>query len=274
MKRVAIVGLGWLGMPLGMALLARGWEVVGSKTTQDGVEAARMCGIESYKLTLAPELVCDSDDLDALLNVDALVITLPARRSGDGERFYLQAVQEIVDSALVYAIPRIIFTSSTAVYGNAAGIVKESSPLAPVSESGRTLRELENWLHGLPGTSVDILRLAGLVGPGRHPGRFLAGRSVPGGNHGVNLVHTEDVIDAIILLLQTPRGGRIYNLCAPEHPPRALFYPRMARKLGLAPPVFQVTAGSEGGKIVDGSLICKALGFEYQHPDPMNMPME
>ncbi len=40
MKKVAIVGLGWLGMPLAMSLSARGWQVTGSKTTQDGVEAA------------------------------------------------------------------------------------------------------------------------------------------------------------------------------------------------------------------------------------------
>jgi nucleoside-diphosphate-sugar epimerase len=92
MKKVAIVGLGWLGMPLAMSLTAKGWQVTGSKTTADGVEAARMCGIEGVELRLEPELICDTDDLDTLMNVDALVITLPARRSGPGEGFYLQAM--------------------------------------------------------------------------------------------------------------------------------------------------------------------------------------
>lgn len=87
MKKVAIVGLGWLGMPLALSLTARGWQVTGSKTTQDGVEAARMCGIDSYPLRLEPQLVCDTEDLDALMNVDALVITLPARRTGAGKGF-------------------------------------------------------------------------------------------------------------------------------------------------------------------------------------------
>ena len=63
MKKVAIVGLGWLGMPLALSLTARGWQVTGSKTTQDGVEAARMCGIDSYPLRLEPQLVCDTEDL-------------------------------------------------------------------------------------------------------------------------------------------------------------------------------------------------------------------
>ncbi len=274
MKRVAIVGLGWLGMPLGMALMARGWQVTGSKTTQDGVDAARMCGIESYPLTLTPQLECESDDLEALLNADALVITLPARRSGEGENFYLEAVQQIVDSALAHNIARIIFTSSTSVYGSASGIMKESTPLNPDSDSGRTLRELEQWLHDLPGTSVDILRLAGLVGPGRHPGRFFAGKRAPNGSHGVNLVHLEDVVSAITLLLQAPRGGHIYNLCAPEHPSRATFYSQMAQELGLELPVFHDDASGDKGKRVDGTLICKELGFEYQYPQPLTMPMK
>lgn len=274
MKKVAIVGLGWLGMPLAMSLTSRGWQVTGSKTTLDGVEAARMCGIDSVALRLEPEMVCDVDDLDALMNVDALVITLPARRSGDGEGFYLQAVQEIVDSALAHHIPRIIFTSSTSVYGDIEGTAKEQSERHPVTASGRVLKELEDWLHNLPGTQVDILRLAGLVGPGRHPGRFFAGKTAPNGHHGVNLVHLEDVVNAITMLLQAPKGGHIYNICAPSHPARSQFYPVMARQLGLEPPQFRDASGEGQGKLIDGNRICRELGFEYQYPDPLVMPME
>ena len=143
-----------------------------------------------------------------------------------------------------------------------------------MTASGRVLKELEDWLHNLPGTQVDILRLAGLVGPGRHPGRFFAGKSAPDGQHGVNLVHLEDVIGAIELLLQAPKGGHIYNICAPSHPPRSTFYPLMARQLGLAPPVFSDAQGEHKGKIIDGNRICHELGFEYQYPDPLVMPME
>ncbi|MFY9995244.1 MAG: SDR family oxidoreductase [Leclercia sp.] len=274
MKKVAIVGLGWLGMPLAMSLTAQGWQVTGSKTTPDGVEAARMCGIESVELRLEPELVCDAEDLDALMNVDALVITLPARRTGAGENYYLQAMQEIVDCALAHHIPRIIFTSSTSVYGDVEGTVKENMPRQPVTASGRVLKELEDWLHNLPGTQVDILRLAGLVGPGRHPGRFFAGKSAPDGQHVVNLVHLEDVIGAITLILQAPKGGHIYNICAPSHPARSTFYPVMSRQLNLAPPQFHDSTGEGTGKLIDGNRICHELGFEYLFPDPLVMPME
>jgi nucleoside-diphosphate-sugar epimerase len=274
MKKVAIVGLGWLGMPLALSLIGKGWQVTGSKTTEDGVEAARMCGLESYLLQLTPELECDSDDLDALLEVDALVITLPARRSGEGEDFYLLAVQEIVDSALAHAIPHIVFISSTSVYGDAEGVMTEDSPLDPVTDSGRCLRKLEHWLHDLPGTSVDILRLSGLVGPKRHPGRFFAGKRAPHGNHVVNLVHLEDAVAAIELLLETEGGGRLYNLSAPQHPTRGRFYPQMSRQLGLEVPSFSDDANGGTGKQIDGNLICRELGFHYRHPDPERMPLD
>lgn len=275
MKKVAIIGLGWLGMPLALALTARGWQVTGSKTTPDGVDAARRCGIDAVQLQLTPEMECDAEDLDTLFSVDALVVTLPASRTVEGGEQYMQAVQNVVDSALANQVPRIIFTSSTSVYGGGSGVVKENSALQPETVAGKTLKALESWLHDLPGTQVDILRLAGLVGPSRHPGRFLAGKTgLDNGAHGVNLVHLDDVVSAITLLLQTPKGGRTYNLCAPKHPSRADFYPQVSRQLGLTPPTFLPSTSGETGKLVDGSRICYELGFDYSYDDPAKMPLE
>lgn len=275
MKKVAIVGLGWLGMPLAMALTARGWQVTGSKTSPDGVDAARRCGIDAFQLVLTPEIECEADELATLMAVDALVVTLPASRTVQGGEEYMQAVQNVVDTALAHKVPRIIFTSSSSVYGTGSGVMKESSALQPESVAGKTLVELENWLHDLPGTSVDIVRLAGLVGPNRHPGRFLAGKTgLDNGGHAVNLVHLDDVVDAIVLLLQTPKGGRVYNLCASKHPARDDFYPFVSKQLGLVPPTFAAEAERTTGKVVDGSKICNELGFEYSYDDPMKMPLE
>ncbi|MEA9391643.1 SDR family oxidoreductase [Acerihabitans sp. TG2] len=274
MKKIAIVGLGWLGMPLALSLLASGYRVTGSKTTPDGVEAARMCGVECYPLLLTPQINAEQDDLAALFQVDALIITLPAGRTSARAEDYCLAVQQVVDSALVYEVPRIIFTSSTSVYGDTVGTMHEDSSLMPVTPTAKCLVDLERWLHRLPNTSVDILRLAGLVGPNRHPGRFLAGRTqLPGGSHGVNLVHQSDVIAAIELLLKLPKGGHIYNICAPQHPAKRDFYPACARELNLVPPLYLADDEPDTGKIIDGSRICRELGFDYLYTDPAAMPM-
>lgn len=100
MKTVSIAGLGWLGMPLAQQLTDIGIHVKGTKTTPDGVEAATMCGIESYLLNLTPEPECDADDLDAFLETDILVITLPASKTAGGGYQYVRAVQNLVDTAV------------------------------------------------------------------------------------------------------------------------------------------------------------------------------
>ncbi|MCG8709031.1 SDR family oxidoreductase [Brenneria sp. 4F2] len=274
MKKVAIIGLGWLGMPLALALNGQGYRVVGSKTTIDGVEAARLSGIECYPLRLTPELECDADELNALLQVDALVITLPASRTAQGGENYALAVQALVNSARIFHVPRIIFTSSTSVYGDAVGTVREHSPLRPITVAGKVLTSVEQWLQHLPETSVDILRLAGLVGIDRHPGRFLAGKTgLSGATHGVNLVHQEDVLAAIQLLLKLPSGGHLYNLCAPQHPAKQDYYSVQAQRLNLTPPQFVADKDETAGRVVDGQRICRELGFDYQYPDPNTMPL-
>ncbi|VTN10197.1 Uncharacterised protein [Raoultella terrigena] len=48
----------------------------------------------------------------------------------------------------------------------------------------------------------------------------------------------------------------------------------MARELGLPAPVFADNPDGDTGKIIDGNRICYELGFEYQYPDPLVMPME
>ncbi len=277
MQKISIIGLGWLGMPLALALRQKGYEVQGSKTSDDGVSAALHCGIPAVKLVVTPEIHCHADELEQLMTADTLIITLPATRSSEGGEQYIHSVQNLVDSALTKGVKKVFFTSSTSVYGDQADEVVETSTLHPTTPACKRLVALEQWLHQLPGVDVTVLRLAGLVGPNRHPGRFLAGKcDVANGEHPVNLVHLDDVIAAITLLLASDTSSATYNLCAQQHPRRDEFYPVVAKQLGLTPPTFQ-TGYAEGtvagGKRVNGLAICKELGFTYQYSDPFTMPV-
>ncbi|EPG7575884.1 SDR family oxidoreductase [Providencia rettgeri] len=273
MKKVTIIGLGWVGLPLAQALLSQGIHVVGTKTTADGIEAAQAVGIECYALKLTPELECDDDDLSQLMTQsDAIVILLPPSKVNT--EYYVMAIETLVNSAIAFQVPKVIFTSSTAVYGEQNGEMTENSLLEGVTGSAKALVATEQWLHQLPNISVDILRLAGLVGEKRHAGRFLAGKTgVKGANQPVNMVHQDDVIDAILLLLQQRQGEHIYNLCAPIHPTRAEFYTHAAQSIGLVPPQFIDEENALVGKIINGNKICQELGFEYQYPNPSLMNM-
>lgn len=260
-------------MPLALSLLGKGYSVVGSKTTPDGVAAATLRGINSYQLQVSDQLEGDIDDIKQLFAVDALVITLPAARNKAGSQQYIRTVQALVDTALAYQVSRIIFLSSTSVYGDMTGQLNEDSALQPATSAAQSLCYLEQWMHSLPQISVDILRLSGLVGNGRHPGRFLAGKkNIPGAEHRVNLVHQDDVIMAIDYVLRQAQGGHLYNLCLANHPVKREFYTQMAQQLGLEAPHFIEDISQ--GKQVDGSRICDELGFRYRYSQLENILYE
>ncbi|MBG3039053.1 SDR family oxidoreductase [Proteus mirabilis] len=272
MKRITIVGLGWLGLPLANALREAGYQVKGTKTTEDGVEAARMSGVDCCLMNLTPAIECDRDDFDYLMETDVLIITLPPSAAGGGYD-YVEGIQTLVDSAMSRHVTRVIYISSTSVYGNQSGVITEEVDIRPETQSAKMIAEVENWLHRLPLTTVDILRLAGLVGPGRHAGRFLSGKKqVKDAHQSVNLVHLDDVIFAIEQLLAQNEGGRLYNLCAPIHPKKKDFYSRVAAQLELTPPEFALE-DKPPAREIDGQEICRDLGFHYHYPDPDKMPM-
>ena len=159
---------------------------------------------------------------------------------------------------------RVLFISATSVWTPGQG--EQEQPRPAHARGERMLLAEQAVLHaGFP--CAMILRPTGLYGPLRHPGRFLAGKTLDGGAQAVNLVHLDDVVAACQLLLEQGKDGDAYNLSAPEHPSRAQFYPLAARQLGLAEPAFIEPAGIY--MPIEGNLICQHLGFSYRWPDPV-----
>jgi nucleoside-diphosphate-sugar epimerase len=124
----------------------------------------------------------------------------------------------------------------------------------------------------LQGSNEDIVRLAVLVGPNRHTGQFPVRKTdLSDGSH---VVHLDDVVEAIALLLLTPKGGRVYNICAPKHPNRDSFYPWVSLQLGLDPPSFLAGSSCSAWEVIDDSKISNELGFGYFYDAPEKMPLE
>jgi len=71
MKSVAIVGLGWLGLPLALHLKELGWCVKGSKQSPDDAQKLHQLGIETYPFSLSDEMKRLPDHIRPLFNVDA-----------------------------------------------------------------------------------------------------------------------------------------------------------------------------------------------------------
>lgn len=194
-RRVLIAGCGDLGNALAPLLDAD--EVYGLRR-QTGALAAGIRPIAADLLTGA-----GFEQLPA--GIDTLVyMPTPALRSEAGYRaIYVDALGRLLAALRQPAPPRVIFVSSTAVYGQDAGeCVDESSETAPTAFNGRVLLEAEALALTQVADGVSV-RLAGLYGPGRHwlLRRAQAGAAIAAGTHWTNRIHLRDAATLIATLI-------------------------------------------------------------------------
>ncbi|MEL6925735.1 MAG: SDR family NAD(P)-dependent oxidoreductase, partial [Bacteroidota bacterium] len=116
-----------------------------------------------------------------------------------------------------------------------------------------------------------VLRMAGLAGGTRKPGRFLAGKKeLKNGSAPINLVHQVDCVAIAAGVIARGLWNETYNVVADEHPTRAIFYTYQALKEDLEPPTFVKEDTEPNYKIVSNEKIKSALNYQLRHPDPMS----
>lgn len=271
MKKVSVIGLGWLGAPLAKSLMERNIEVVGSKTSSQGVTEMKKQGINASLFNATERFYLKDPNVKALFTAHQQVITLPPKAHHRLDE-YPAMITAITKAAAYCGTKRVIFTSSTSVYGALDGVIDEHHQPNPQREQSRILYAVENELKKIKDVEVVILRLAGLIGNGRHPINHLAGRkNVARPDDYINLVHQNDVIAAITAIIETEQlPSTLYNIVAPIHPTRQEYYQSIARAKNLAIPHFEQRKGKK--KKILGERITTELPFRYHHPDPYKMP--
>ena len=67
-KKIAILGCGWLGLPLATSLLSKGYEVKGSTTSESKLDVLKNAGISPFQIQLeAHQIIGNMEDF---LNLD------------------------------------------------------------------------------------------------------------------------------------------------------------------------------------------------------------
>lgn len=267
---VAVIGCGYIGAQLARSLAADGHDVLGTTRTPERLVELRQLGITAETLDVA-----DQDRMKSLLAGRQVVyLTVAAgRRDANYERVYLAAARNLASAAGSTGIARIVYTSSTSVYGQDNGEwVTEDSPTAPDSENGRILSRTERTLLDLSlPNGVTIVRLAGIYGPRRELERFAAaaaGSTRDDGDAWVNLVHRDDVVDALVRLLPLTHHG-VVNLANDQPTIRRELYDRLIESAGLSPITWIGQSASAGsGKRVSNQRIKELLGLQLRHPTP------
>jgi len=280
--RVSICGCGWLGLPLAKQLVRDGYEVYGSNRDKNRAAQLTEAGIRGIALSLPikiPEASSDSSsEADGqyceFFKTNVLVINVPPGRGEGADMAFVEKIKSLSTVARDHGCKRVIFISTTSVYGSVTGEITESTVPRPNTVTGNAHLQIEQWLHEQWGGDAIVLRLAGLIGPGRHPVKFLSGRqALANGSEPVNLVHLDDCIQTIRQIIACWPSQQLLHLAAPSHPTRQSYYTEMAVAAGLPLPEFDSLAVAQG-KVVNAEQTLGMLGLTMIHPDLMAMSPE
>lgn len=255
MKSISIMGCGWLGLPLAEKLVQLGYTVKGSTTSQDKIPVLESKNIQPYLIPKGALHITPSDFFES----DIIFINVPPRNTPDDPEFHEKNMK-----AVRFQIPegkKIIFISSTAVYPSTnLEVSEEDASEECLSRGGVSLVKIENIFAS---DHTTILRLGGLYGGDRHPGRFLSGKTIGGKDNAINMTHLDDAIQVILHILEKERWGDVFNACSPIHPSKEQFYMDAAKDLGVPAPNF--TDEDVDFKIVNSDKLIEAIEYRFQH---------
>lgn len=271
--RIFFFGLGYCARRL---IERESWiEASGTARTAEAVAALRREGVEAYRFNGAE---AEPGLEEALQKADAMVVSIPPRDRAGGtlDRF----------AAPIAAAPglrRILYYSTIGVYGDHAGAwVDETSATRTRTARGQArLKDEALWTAAARarGAEADILRLAGIYGPGRNAlinlARGEARRIVKSGQV-FNRAHVDDITEVTRLVLTKVLPGQIWNVADDEPAPPQDVIACAAALLGLEPPPeerFEEAALSPLGRefYADNKRVSIAkanslLGFEPAYP--------
>ncbi|MDP2245270.1 SDR family oxidoreductase [Pseudomonas sp.] len=264
-----IAGCGDVGTRLGLRLAAAGWTVHGLRRAVEKLPAAIRPVAGDLQAEACPPN-WPTGELDYLVYCAAAT-----EHDEAGYRAaYVEGLRRVLGwLALHGQIPkRLLFVSSSGVYGQQAGEwVDESSLAQATGFSGRIMLEAEQLaLHSA--SAASVVRLTGIYGPGR---KWLLGQVQQGYQvasepplYG-NRIHVDDAAGLLAFLLQADARGVALDDCyigvdnepAPLHEVVAW----LREQLGVSHWAEQSTVRRAGSKRCSNARL-RALGWAPQYP--------
>ena len=268
MAKVLIAGCGDVGTALGERLVAAGHTVWGLRRRVESLPAGILPIQADLELPRA---------LAALPKGLEIVFYAAAGSAFSEEGYrktYVEGLRNLLEAlkAGTQPVSRLIFVSSTGVYGHRQGEwVDERSPTQPEHFSGQVMLEAERVALEGPYPAIAV-RFGGIYGPGRN--RLV--ETVRRGDPCVdapptytNRIHRDDCAAVLHHLVALERPESLY-LGVDSHPaPQCEVMDWLASRLGVPPPL-RVSA-APGDSPQRGSKRCRndrllASGYRFLYP--------
>jgi UDP-glucuronate 4-epimerase len=265
MRAVITGSAGFIGSTLAERLVAEGWWVTGVDsfspfyaTADKEANLAGLVGERRFDLVRADVATMQ---LDRLLADRPLVVHLAAQPGvlgsfGTGFDQYLHdnllATQRLFEAAAAAGSPRVVYASSSSVYGDAEAYpcYEDSTPTRPRSPYGATKRACENLADIYAGMGLQTvgMRFFTVYGPRQRPDmafRRLCEAATGGphfrlrgdGSQVRDFTHVDDAVDATVRALTAERPYPVLNIGGGEEASMADVIRMLSRMTGKPVPV-------------------------------------
>ena len=277
MTQISILGCGWLGLPLAKKLIEEGYSVNGSTTSENKLSIFRDLGINPFLVILSEvEGALESESVSESINSfldksNVLIIDIPPKLRGSAASFptplemtFVKKIENLIPFIEKSTVKKVLFVSSTSVYGDENGVITEETEPNPDTESGKQLLLAEALLQNNRNFETTILRFGGLIGDDRQPVKFLAGKeNLENADAPVNLIHQNDCIGVIQEIINQSKWNEVFNAVAPFHPTRSAYYTQKAIDLNLALPKFS-SEKSNIKKTISSEKTERVLNYKFK----------
>ena len=277
MKKISILGCGWLGLSLAKKLIEKGNSVNGSTTSENKLSILRDSGIKPFLVILSDPEASGEGGLETesvsqtinhfLAGSEILIIDIPPKlrtNKDPSRKLFVEKIETLIPFIEKSTIKKVLFVSSTSVYGDQNDLITEETIPNPETESGKQLLLAEAILQKNQNFETTILRFGGLIGEDRHPVKFLAGKeNLENPDAPVNLIHQEDCIGIIEEIILQSKWNEVFNAVAPFHPSREEYYTQKAKEQNLILPKFS-TEKSNIKKVISSEKIENSLSYKFK----------
>lgn len=270
-----VFGCGYLGRRV-----ARRWRDAGDSVfavTRSSDRAAEFAR-EGFQPLIAD--VTRPESIASLPAADTLLYAVGYDRSAEPSirEVYANGLARVLAAAPA-RLRRVVYISTTGVYGDAAGQwVDEATPPDPARDGGEASLAAEKvLLEGPLAERGVVLRLAGIYGPDRLPyaEKLRAGEPIAAPQCGwLNLIHVDDAATTVLAAAESLDPPRVVCVSDGAPPQRGDYYAEAARLLGAAPPQFvdpepgsPRAARAASDKRVSNRLLIQRLGVQLAYPD-------
>lgn len=268
MKTISIIGLGWLGEPLGLAFMKKGYTVKGSTTHSEKQQLLQSKGLDALRFSLNPHP--EGAGFNALFQSEILVVNIPPRaRSGNGA-FHLEQIKYLKSLLANSAVKKVLFVSSTGIYPDQPIPEKytEDLPINLENTGNETIFRAEEMMGKVRNYDLTLVRFGGLMGEDRIPGKYFSGKENVAGHTRVNFIHRQDAVRLLVWIVENELWNEIYNGSAPQHPLRRDIYEKLSKETGIAPPASYQNEPEGINRLISSEKIL-ASGFQFKFPDPL-----